>query len=97
MIVTDGGKNVYPEEIEDMFQLEGDIAQITVQGYVMDEASKSEGIEALIFPAENSGDIQAAVDRVNKKLLPYQRISRVTILDKPLEMTTTLKVKRNYK
>lgn len=93
MIVTDGGKNVYPEEIEDMFQLEGDIAQITVQGYVME----SDGIEALIFPAENSGDIQAAVDRVNKKILPYHRISRVTILDKPLEMTTTLKVKRNYK
>ena len=98
MIVTDGGKNVYPEEIEDMFQLETSIAQITVQGYVMDEKTKSEGIEALIYKAEGSSeaDVKEAVERVNKKLLPYQRISKVTHLEKPLEMTTTLKVKRNY-
>ena len=30
MIVTEGGKNVYPEEIENAFQLFTDIAQITV-------------------------------------------------------------------
>ncbi|MCR5401553.1 MAG: long-chain fatty acid--CoA ligase, partial [Treponema sp.] len=41
--------------------------------------------------------IQEIVDRVNKKLLPYQRITKVTVLESPLEMTTTMKVKRNYK
>jgi len=29
--------------------------------------------------------------------LPYQRITKVTVLETPLEMTTTMKVKRNYK
>ncbi|MBQ0039251.1 MAG: AMP-binding protein [Treponema sp.] len=53
MIVTEGGKNVYPEEIENAFQLETDIAQITVQGYVEDKASKSENIEALIYPSDD--------------------------------------------
>ena len=38
----------------------------------------------------------AYIDRVNRTLQPYQRISKVTILDEPLEMTTTKKVKRNY-
>ena len=114
MIVTEGGKNVYPEEIEDKFQLQSDVQQITVQGYIADEAKKSEELEALIYPSddffkrlglERNGanpttvqqEIKKDVEEVNKTLLPYQRITKITILDKPLEMTTTLKVKRNYK
>jgi long-chain acyl-CoA synthetase len=115
MIVTEGGKNVYPEEIENAFQLfYNDIDQITVQGYLKDEATKSEGIEALIYPADDlfkrlnlmrgapeSEDVvrqtlEDIVDRVNKTLQPYQRISKVTVLADPLEMTTTRKVKRTY-
>ena len=117
MIVTEGGKNVYPEEIEDSFQLEGDIQQITVQGYIADKKTESEELEALIYPSdelfkrlnisrEDTGmlsknmvkvEIQAVVEKVNKRLQPYQRITRIEVLEKPLEMTTTLKVKRNYK
>lgn len=114
MIVTEGGKNVYPEEIENQFQLVTDIEQITVQGYIMDEATKSEGIEALIYPSDElfnrlqllRGDMESAdlvketveglVTEVNRRLQPYSRISRTTILDEPLEMTTTKKVKRTY-
>jgi long-chain acyl-CoA synthetase len=50
MIVTAGGKNVYPEEIEDRFQLYNEIEQILVRGYIADERRKAEAIEALIFP-----------------------------------------------
>ena len=114
MIVTEGGKNVYPEEIENQFQLVTDIEQITVQGYLMDEATKSEGIEALIYPSDElfnrlkllRGDLESAdlvketveglVAEVNRRLQPYSRISRTTILEEPLEMTTTKKVKRTY-
>lgn len=115
MIVTEGGKNVYPEEIENQFQLVTDIEQITVQGYIMDEATKSEGIEALIYPSDElfnrlqllRGDLESTdlvketvdglVAEVNRRLQPYSRISRTTILEEPLEMTTTKKVKRMYK
>ena len=115
MIVTEGGKNVYPEEIENQFQLVTDIEQITVQGYIMDEATKSEGIEALIYPSDElfnrlqllRGDMESTdlvketvdglVAEVNRRLQPYSRISRTTILEEPLEMTTTKKVKRTYK
>lgn len=115
MIVTSGGKNVFPEEIENAFQLFDEIEQITVQGYIEDEATKSEGIEALIYPSDalynrlkirrtdkmSDSDvleeINVYIDKVNHTLLPYQRITHVVILDKPLEMTTTKKVKRIYK
>jgi len=114
MIVTEGGKNVYPEEIENAFQLVTDIEQITVKGYIVDKATKSEGIEALIYPSDDlfkrlnivrgsdysidlvRDEIQEAVNKINKELVVYSRISKITILDEPLEMTTTKKVKRNF-
>jgi long-chain acyl-CoA synthetase len=116
MIVTEGGKNVYPEEIENSFQLYyNDIEQITVQGYIMDKETSSEGIEALAYPADDllkrlgvtrgtpeaadpvRGAVEEIVDKVNRNLQPFQRISKLTIIDEPFEMTTTRKVKRVYK
>lgn len=115
MIVTEGGKNVYPEELENCFQLYDEIGQILVRGYTIDPAHKAEEIEALVFPnpdvfkAPSGADggaidafkkgirakIDAIVAEVNKTLLPYQRIKRIAILDEPMEMTTTKKIKRH--
>ena len=115
LIVTAGGKNVYPEEIENAFQLYDDIEQITIQGFIPDGQDAGEEIEALVYPADgllsklgadrkNPSDMEKVlakineiVDNVNKNLLTYQRIKKITILDEPLEMTTTKKVKRVYK
>ncbi len=52
LIVTEGGKNVFPEEIEDEFQLYDEIEQILVLGYVKDAKNKTEGIRALVYPAD---------------------------------------------
>ena len=109
MIVTEGGKNVYPEEIEDRFQLHGEIEQILVRGYLIDKKMKIEGIEAVVYPSaeqlqETGTDpqdreavrqrVQAVVDEVNSRLLPYQKIQRLAIVDQAMEMTTTKKIKR---
>jgi len=108
MIVTEGGKNVYPEEIENEFQLYEEIDQILIKGYVQDKKTKSETIEALIYPnpefknekgtapsaPEMKDRIDAIISEVNQRLQPYQKIDRVTILEKPMEMTTTKKIKR---
>jgi long-chain acyl-CoA synthetase len=106
MIVTEGGKNVYPEEIENEFQLFDEIDQILVRGYAED---KAEHIEALVYPSQDfawteegavpnekqvKDRINAIVAEVNQRLLPYQRIERTVILAEPLEMTTTKKIKR---
>jgi long-chain acyl-CoA synthetase len=107
-IVTEGGKNVYPEEIENEFQLYDEIDQILIRGYLLDAKMKTEGIEALVYPNSEFKDpkgetpsasimkerIEDIITEVNQRLLPYQKINRTQILDKPMEMTTTKKIKR---
>jgi long-chain acyl-CoA synthetase len=110
MIVTNGGKNVYPEEIENEFQLFHEIDQILVRGFIIDKKLKSEGIEAIVHPDPESfkdengnpasketikARIDAIISEVNQKMLPYQRIEKTIILDEAMEMTTTKKIKRN--
>ena len=114
LIVTEGGKNVFPEEIEDSFQLYDEIDQICVMGYLVDKKNKSEGIRAIIHPSDKFVEdmtakfpdaanreteilkhMQEILDKVNKDLLPYKRITKLTIADEPLEMTSTKKIKRH--
>ncbi|OQY31413.1 MAG: long-chain fatty acid--CoA ligase [Spirochaetaceae bacterium 4572_59] len=107
LIVTEGGKNVFPEEIEDHFQLFQQIEQILIVGYLANAETRGEGIEVLIYPSKEHyeslsisnrekirEDLLNAVKHVNHELLGYKRISKVRILDEPMEMTTTKKIKR---
>lgn len=104
LIVTEGGKNVFPEEIEDRFQLYDEVEQILVKGYIKDRKNMTEEIEALFYPSEdlrknrNNDEIEARmneiVHEVNKELQPYMRITRIRLLDEALEMTSTKKIKR---
>jgi long-chain acyl-CoA synthetase len=110
LIVTEGGKNVYPEEIENEFQLFEEIEQIMVRGFVADKKMKTEGIEALVFPnqdfftppqggaAPSQGEIEQRigqiVSEVNQRLLPYQKIAKTTVTLERMEETTTKKIKR---
>ena len=106
IIVTEGGKNVFPEEIEDMFQLYGQIEQILIRGFQQNKDVPSESIEAVIYPSpdyikENNlsadavkAEIEKIVGEVNKQLVGYKKIEKITIVDKPMEMTTTKKIKR---
>jgi len=108
MIVTEGGKNVYPEEIENEFQLFEEVEQVLIRGFIIDEEMKTEGIEALLYPnaeyknakgeVPSKDAMKKRVDEiileVNQRLQPWQKINRTTILDKAMEMTTTKKIKR---
>ena len=105
LIVTEGGKNVFPEEIEDEFQLFEEIEQILVIGYLIDKKAKSEGIRTLIYPAETfvqeAGSVEnirkrmdEIVSDVNRRLSGYKHVTRVTVVDKPMPMTSTKKIKR---
>jgi len=109
MIVTEGGKNVYPEEIENEFQLYEEVDQVLIRGYVIDKNMKTEGIEAVIHPnpeykndkgetptaEEMKKRLDSIISEVNGRLQPYQKIAKLAVLDKPMEMTTTKKIKRN--
>jgi long-chain acyl-CoA synthetase len=106
MIVSAGGKNVYPEEIENEFQLFEEIDQILVRGYTEGKKDKAEHIEALVYPSPDfkwedpsapaiKAKIEGIISEVNQRLLPYQRIERTVILSEAMEMTTTKKIKRD--
>ena len=107
VIVTEGGKNVFPEEIEDHFQLFSEIDQVCVVGYMADEALRKEGIRILIRPTdeyrESMKNDEAAiarhmndlVEQVNRDIQHYKRITKVTIVTDKMPMTSTSKIKRS--
>ena len=108
IIVTEGGKNVFPEEIEDMFQLYGEVDQILIRGFQQKKDVPCECIEAVIHPDRTvykergiedwnaiREDIERIVRDVNRELSGYKKIEKVTILEEAMEMTTTKKIKRN--
>ncbi len=106
LIVTEGGKNVFPEEIEDSFQLYDEIEQVLVLGYEKDEKAKIEGIRSIFYPTDAYRDevkndkavmqarFEEIVAEVNKQLMQYKRIEKVMVIDEPMEMTSTKKIKR---
>lgn len=104
LIITEGGKNVYPEEIEDLFQFHPQVEQVLIRGYQARKESPSESIEAVIYPsqeyyAEHKVDIQqdleGVIKEINQTISLYKKISKLTILTQPMEMTSTKKIKRN--
>lgn len=104
IIVTEGGKNVFPEEIEDHFQLYNEIDQICIVPFIKNEATKSEGIKALIYPnqdwikendeAQVEKRINSIIEEVNKESIHYKRIEKIQITKEPLPTTSTKKIKR---
>ena len=104
IIVTEGGKNVFREELEDKFQLFNEIEQCCIIPYMINKEMKTEGIRMVIYPTEaylkehgmeeTSRHMEEVVESVNKDLQSYKKITMVTVVDQPLPMTSTKKVKR---
>lgn len=105
VIVTSGGKNIFPEEIEYHLMKSPLVSECMV--YSKDDRE----ITAAIVPCideikrkSKSDDITseqielyiaAVVKTVNKKLPPYKRIRRFEISEKEFEKTSTRKIKRH--
>ena len=106
IIVTEGGKNVFPEEIEDSFQLYDDIDQICVRGYVADEAKKIEGIMAIVHPsdacmAKYKDDMSGLLDHigsilteVNAQFPSYKKIRKLAISKEKFPLSSSSKIQR---
>ena len=107
VIVTKGGKNIFPEEIEEVLKKDPLIKEVLVHG-VTDKKIGNVIITADIQPdfallksqkgEMNSGEIynfyRELVDKINDTLPPYKAIKRINIREKDFEMTTTGKIKR---
>ena len=106
IIVTEGGKNVFPEEIEDSFQLYDDIDQICVRGYVADAAKKIEGIMAIVHPSDAcleqykdnmSGlldHIGSIITEVNATFPSYKKIRKLALYMEKFPLSSTAKIQR---
>lgn len=113
VIVTKGGKNIFPEEVEYYLLLSDYICEVIVYG--KPEEVKDDLIcTAIMYPdykaleeagAENDEDkyklLKEAVEEANSKMPPYKRVKRIEIREDDFIKTTTLKIKRfekeNYK
>jgi long-chain acyl-CoA synthetase len=107
LIVTAGGKNVYPEEIEARFTGIPAIAQVLV---LPRKGPKGEEIAAIFVPdrewlkgryGERGLDrdfaesiLREEVQRVNRELVSYQKIASWGIRENEFEQTATKKIKR---
>jgi len=106
VIVTQNGKNIYPEELENRLMQFPEIGEILVLGTVQKDDIQ---VKAKIFPnldvlKEKLGrlpsgeDIHAAITNIirdiNKRMPTYKQIKETEILTDVLEKTTTQKIKR---
>lgn len=110
LIVTEGGKNIYPEEIEEYFADSQVIAEIMVTGRKTDKRSTAEEVVAVCYPdreklEETYGSgaltedfirqlVKGEVERVNRKLEGYKKIQDIVIRANPFEKTASQKIKR---
>ena len=107
VIITKNGKNVYPEELEELLNKNDYIEEALVTGDY-NEKHKDTEVTALIVPnmdnickaiAKPSKDdisriINSAVKSINEKLPNFKHIKSVFIRNDEFEKTTTQKVKR---
>lgn len=89
LIILSNGKNVSPEELEDLI-----ITSIPNVNEVIVSAD-GDYIGAEIY-AENRDGIQEAINELNKKLPAYKQIKKISFRDTEFEKTTTKKIKRKY-
>ena len=105
IIVTSGGKNIFPEEIEYHLMKsplitecmvysknDRDITAVIVP--CLDEMKRKSKSDA-VTSEQTELYISAVVKTVNKKLPPYKRIKDYVISEKELEKTSTRKIKRH--
>ena len=99
ILVTAGGKNVAPQNVENALKTHSIISQALVVG------DRRPCIAALITLAEGvshedaEAEVQRAVDEVNRDLSRFEQVKRFTILPRDFtaedgEVTPTLKLKR---
>ena len=107
VIVTKGGKNIFPEEVEAVL-MESDFVQEVIVHGVKDDRVGNVMITADIYPNAEElkkekgemGDSETyhffrdLIDEFNKKLPPYKQVKRVNIRKEPFIKTTTGKIKR---
>lgn len=106
MIVLQGGKKVFPEEVESVIEKSHYVSEVCILGTSRNFGSKdgTEEVTAVVVPKQEmyntySDDdiermIKLDVKTLSQQLAPYKRPTSVVISKEELPKTTTRKVKR---
>ncbi|MFH1016943.1 MAG: AMP-binding protein [Pseudomonadota bacterium] len=99
MIVTDGGKNIYPEDIETVFDgLEGTYEQsVFAANYIWPEAGfTGDKLVVVVRPREGvtSDALVAHVRERNRQLADFKRVTGYVVWPREFPRTASLKIKR---
>ena len=105
MIVLNGGKKVFPEEVEAVLENSEELAEVCVMGQKREGGEKdgTEEIVAIVVPKDHllsktdeelDKYIRDEIKRLSMQLAPYKRPVNIIISREKLPRTTTRKVKR---
>jgi len=100
MIVTEEGKNIYPEDIESVFEgLPVKEFCIFAANYIWPKQTMTGEQLVLVIHLETgqqlSDDLRREINTSNQRLLNYKRIHGIVLLEEDFPRTASLKIRRN--